>query len=83
MTDPRGEFNLANGRFEREEMSKEPQTSQEPTRAQVIQAFETIRLKLIDCLDEPERSAFWLAVQMRDALSRPYCTATENIDGGQ
>jgi hypothetical protein len=29
MTDPRGEFNLANGRFEREEMS-EPQTPAEP-----------------------------------------------------
>jgi hypothetical protein len=30
MTDPRGEFNLANGRFDREEMSSEPQTTQEP-----------------------------------------------------
>lgn len=45
------------------------QGAQEPTRAQVAQAFETIRLKLINCLDEPERSAFWLAVQMRDALN--------------
>jgi hypothetical protein len=39
-----------------------------PTREQIIQAFETIRLKLVDNLEEPERSAFWLAVQMRDAL---------------
>jgi hypothetical protein len=39
-----------------------------PTRKQIIQAFETIRLKLVDNLEEPERSAFWLAVQMRDAL---------------
>jgi hypothetical protein len=46
----------------------EPQTVQEPTRAQIAQAFETIRLKLVNCLEEPQRSAFWLAVQMRDAL---------------
>jgi hypothetical protein len=44
----------------------------EPTRDQIAQAFETIRLKLINCLEEPERSAFWLAVKMRDVLSRPH-----------
>lgn len=31
-------------------------------------AFEFIRLKLINCLNEPERSAFWKAVEMRDLL---------------
>jgi hypothetical protein len=44
----------------------------EPTRDQIAQAFETIRLKLINYLKEPERSAFWLAVEMRDVLSRPH-----------
>lgn len=32
------------------------------------EAFEFIRLKLINCLDEPQRSAFWKAVEMRDLL---------------
>lgn len=31
-------------------------------------AFEFIRLKLVDCLDEPQRSAFWKAVEVRDVL---------------
>jgi hypothetical protein len=48
-------------------ITREPQTS--PTREQLAQAFETIRLKLVNCLEEPERSAFWLAVRMRDALA--------------
>lgn len=48
----------------------EPQAAQVPTREQIAQAFETIRMKLVNCLEEPELSAFWLAVQMRDALSK-------------
>jgi hypothetical protein len=31
-------------------------------------AFEFIRLKLINCLEEPLRQAFWKAVEARDAL---------------
>jgi tRNA C32,U32 (ribose-2'-O)-methylase TrmJ len=31
-------------------------------------SFEFIRLKLVDCLNEPERSAFWKAVEARDAI---------------
>jgi len=31
-------------------------------------AFEFIRMKLINCLEEPQRSAFWRAVEMRDAI---------------
>jgi hypothetical protein len=30
--------------------------------------FELIRLKLINHLNEPERSAFWTAVEARDAM---------------
>jgi hypothetical protein len=36
--------------------------------ADAERSFEFIRLKLVDCLDEPERSAFWRAVEARDAL---------------
>ncbi|WP_454618356.1 hypothetical protein [Bradyrhizobium cenepequi] len=41
-------------------------------------AFEFIRLKLIDCLDEPERSAFWKAVEARDNLRSALTQASPN-----
>ena len=47
-------------------------------------AFEYIRLTLINHLNEPERSAFWKAVEARDAIraavrqSAPVLTATQN-----
>lgn len=39
------------------------------------QAFEEIRLLLVNCLDEPERSAFWKAVRGRDAMRVTLATA--------
>jgi hypothetical protein len=45
-------------------------------------SFEFIRLKLINCLEEPERSAFWKAVEARDALRIPQDATAPEADHG-
>jgi hypothetical protein len=40
-------------------------------------AFEFIRRNLIDCLEEPQRSAFWKAVEMRNLLLAPGAISRE------
>jgi hypothetical protein len=83
MTDPRGEFNLANGRFEREEMSSEPQTpwSREALR-DVIAKHQRCYMPCA-CLYNSQWSDCAALADAILALSRHHRTATENIDGGQ
>lgn len=48
---------------------------------QAEEAFEFIRLKLVSRLNEPERSAFWKAVEARDAI-RHHTAAQASGDCG-